>query len=163
MTMIAPSTYIPAFRFSFVSISRMDPVRSIGRAWTRTATLSATNGVSVSPNTITLYNGMGSALLTFGGSTSSTLTLVPRGGTAQLPLNNPPPAVLEILDSGVAPAATWLNDPAFDDSLWETGYREFGLEMGMSARQWTMSRLPPRGLVFPAQVQRGQIRRPSPS
>src|SRR4030095_14337564 len=126
MTMIAAAPFIPGVPV-LVWLDLKDSSGALDRkAWTRTANLSATNGVTVTPNTITLYNGMGSALVNISGTSSSNVTLVARGGTLGNPSNTPPPAVWKYLDNGAAPAWTCSSDPAFDDSLWETGIPEFG-------------------------------------
>lgn len=130
MTMIAPDRFIPGVPV-LVRLDLKDGADALDRkAWTRTANLTANNGVTVTPNTITLYNGMGSALVSFTGTSSSNVTLVARGGTSQIPSNTPPPAVWRYLDTGIQPAATWFSDPAFDDSLWESGIPEFGAQDG---------------------------------
>jgi hypothetical protein len=130
MTMIAPANFIPGIPV-LVRLDLKDSSGALDRkAWTRTVNLTATNGVTAAPNTITLYNGMGSALVNFTGTSTSNVTLVARGGTTQSPSNTPAPAVWRYLDTGIQPAATWFNDPAFDDSLWETGIPEFGAQDG---------------------------------
>lgn len=68
LTIIAPQTYVPGVPM----LVRVDLKTGNGQlnrsAWNTTVNLTATNGVALTPSTITLTNGMGSALLTLGSS-----------------------------------------------------------------------------------------------
>ncbi len=69
LTLLAPPTYVPGVPF-LVRVDLRDAEGALDRgAWNSTVTLTATNGVSVSPSTVTLYNGIGSALVSFGSTT----------------------------------------------------------------------------------------------
>ncbi|MHA3773525.1 lamin tail domain-containing protein [Verrucomicrobiota bacterium sgz303538] len=121
----APDSYLPGTPF-LVKVDLKDLQGNLDRqAWTRTATLTASNGLVLTPNTVTLYNGVGSALVSVnGGSGTQQTTLVARGGTSQNPNSNP--AIWNYLDAGAAPAATWKSDLNFDVTTWKSGFPEFG-------------------------------------
>lgn len=124
VSMVAPARYVPGVPI----LVRVDLKNSAGDldrlAWTRTATLTASNGVAISPTTIPVYNGMGSALVDIGGGVVTQDVLVARGGTAQSPTANP--AIWRYLDAGAPPIATWKSDPNFTDASWGSGPPELG-------------------------------------
>ncbi|MES2706834.1 MAG: lamin tail domain-containing protein [Verrucomicrobiota bacterium] len=94
-------------------------------AWNRTAVLTAPNGLILSPATVTLFNGMGSALVNISSTATGAqvLPLITAGGTLAAPGANAP--LWRILDSGGDPGTAWRN-PGFDDSAWRQGPLEAG-------------------------------------
>ena len=93
--------------------------------WNRTATLTAPNGLTLSPNTVTLYNGTGSALVRIGSTVGGAITsLVPSGGTLAAPVTGAP--LWRYLDSGGEPPADWRSSLTYDDSAWKSGTLQAG-------------------------------------
>jgi hypothetical protein len=137
-SMIAPSTYVPGIPI-LVRMDLRDAEGNLDRlAWTRTATLSANAGQTLTPNTLTLYNGMGSALVTVGTTGSGTTTqLVPPGGTLASPNANAP--TWRILDSGAEPPPEWRSLD-FDDSAWRSGFLQAGA--GDNDERTTLNNVP---------------------
>ena len=125
VTLQAPATYVPGIPV-LVRVDARLPGGALERSvWNRTASLTAPNGLTLNPSTITLYNGSGSALVSVGSTVGGAVrTLVLEGGTSAAPVAGAP--VWRILDSGTEPAATWRTDPAFDDSLWRQGLLQAG-------------------------------------
>jgi hypothetical protein len=140
LTMIAPESYIPGVPM-LVRVDLKDGTGALNRsAWNTTVNLTANSGVIVSPNTLTLTNGMGSALVTVGGGGATTVPLlaIGTGGTGSTTQNTGTPGSTWkyrgdftnvtlpafITSSGT----TWMNE-AFDDSSWpsivtKTGYAQ---------------------------------------
>jgi hypothetical protein len=129
LTLLAPESYIPG-KPLLVRIDQKAPDGALKRtAWNTTVNLTASNGVQISPTTVTLYNGMGSALLTVGASSTTTVPLLTygTGGTGTTGSGTPgsqwksksdfTTATLSsfITNSGT----TWFTD-SFDDSAWST-------------------------------------------
>jgi hypothetical protein len=111
VSMIAPSGFLTGVPIS-VRIDLHDAEGRLDRlAWNRTATLSANNGVTLSPSTIDLYNGMGSALVNVSAATlpsSFTLTAIVDGRSVSKNITNlngtPPTNVSGTLPTGLT---TW--------------------------------------------------------
>jgi hypothetical protein len=138
MSMIAPASYVPGVPM-LVRLDLKDAQGNLDRlAWTRTANLTASNGLTLNPSTITVYNGMGSALVTVGGGgTGSTTQLIQPGGTLAAPNANAP--TWRILDSGADPGTAW-RDPVYDDSTWRTGPLQAGA--GDADERTTLNNVP---------------------
>ncbi|MFN0125811.1 MAG: lamin tail domain-containing protein [Verrucomicrobiales bacterium] len=139
LALLAPSTYVPGVPV-LVRVDLRDSEGALQRAaWNTTVTLAATNGVALNPSTITLYNGMGSALVNLG-STAGGGTIeyfrYGSGGTGGTAANSGTPGstwkyrgdfTTTSLAAFIASAgSTWKNE-GFDDSGWssivtETGY-----------------------------------------
>ncbi len=83
--------------------------------WDATAILNADSpGVSITPGTVQLRNGVGTALVTVGGGPGGEpVVLLPLGG------------VWKYLDDGSDQGVSWRNS-GFDDSAWESGPAELG-------------------------------------
>ena len=135
VSLVAPTTYVPGVPF-LVRVDQRDAAGNVNRnAWNGTATLTATNGVTITPNTITLTNGIGSALVTLG-STSGGGTVNyfsygtgggggavgaqvgTGGGTWRYRTNLTDVSILTI-------PTTW-KDPSFVDTSWPTGQSQIG-------------------------------------
>ena len=134
LAMTAPASYIPGIPF-LVKVDLKDAAGNLDcTAWNRTATLTATNGVILNPSSVTLTNGMGSALVTVGGGAGGTITYYSygTGGTnTSATVSGTPGNVWRVKHDyttttiGSHPA-TW-KDEGFDDSSWitrptKTGY-----------------------------------------
>ncbi|HEV7866965.1 MAG TPA: lamin tail domain-containing protein, partial [Chthoniobacteraceae bacterium] len=122
MEMIAPASYVPGVPM-LVRLDLKDLAGKLDRsAWNRTATLSAGAGVTLTPSTVQLYNGMGSALVTLAGSggTGGVQTLIPRG------------SAWKYLDSGVDQGTAW-RAVGFAETGWLTGNAELGRSDGGEA------------------------------
>ncbi len=134
LAITAPASYIPGIPF-LVRVDLKDGPGNLDRtAWNRTATLSATGGVTLNPATVTVTNGMGSALVTVGGGAGGTVNYFTYGtggtGTAATVSGTPGSTwrVKHDLTSATIGAFTntWKNE-GFDDSTWitrpgQTGY-----------------------------------------
>ncbi len=132
LTIIAPQTYVPGVPM----LVRVDLKTGDGQlnrsAWNSTVNLTATNSVALTPSTITLVNGMGSALITLGsssgGGTINYLTYG-SGGTGSTAANSGTPGstwryrsdftnvTLPAFVTSVG--ARWRNE-GYDDSTWPT-------------------------------------------
>src|SRR5436190_4447162 len=68
LDIIAPATYVPGVPF-LVRVDLKDAGGALNRnVWNSTAALTGSNGVTITPASVTLFNGMGSALVTVGSS-----------------------------------------------------------------------------------------------
>ena len=125
VTLQAPATYAPGVPV-LVRVDAKLPGGALERGvWNRTASLTASNGLTLNPSKITLYNGMGSALVSVGSTVGGAVrSLVLEGGTSAAPVTGAP--TWRILDNGTEPAASWRTDLAFDDSLWRQGLLQAG-------------------------------------
>ncbi len=83
--------------------------------WDATATLSTNQpGITLTPSTVTLYNGLGSALVRIGGGTGGIpVTLIQPG------------SMWNYLDDGSDQGTAWRGSE-FDDSAWKSGPAELG-------------------------------------
>jgi hypothetical protein len=135
LAMTAPDCYVPGVPI-LVRVDLRDAAGNPNRsAWNSTATLTATNGVALNPSTVSLYNGMGSALVTVGGTTGGgaiNYFSYGTGGTGGTAANTGVPGStwkgLYNLTAATIPSVptTW-KDEGFDDSAWasivsQTGY-----------------------------------------
>ncbi len=122
--LLAPASYVPGVPMT-VRVDLKDAAGNLDRqAWTKTATLTASGGQTLTPSTVTLYNGMGSALVTVGGgSGGATTQLIQPGGTLAAPNASAPD--WKMLDSGADPGTAWLA-LAFTDTTWKTGKLQAG-------------------------------------
>ncbi len=138
LAITTPSSYIPGIPF-LVRVDVKDGAGNLDRtAWNRTASLTATNGITLTPNTVTLTNGMGSALVTVGGGGSTVVPIFTygTGGTGSTAANTGTvgstwkyrgdftSTTLATFNTNFG--ATWKNE-GFDDSTWpsivtQTGY-----------------------------------------
>lgn len=130
LTLIAPATYVPGVPM-LVRVDQKTAGGQLSRsAWNTTVNLTATNGVSLTPSTITLANGMGSALITLGSSTG--------GGTVNYFTYGTYPATpgsswkyktdftaTSLAAFVTANGNTWRN-AGFDDSTWSSGASQIG-------------------------------------
>ena len=125
LAVMAPATYVPGVPV-LVRLDLKDLAGNIDRnAWDRTANLSASNGITLNPSTITLTNGMGSALVTIGGGGGGgTTQLIAPGGTLQAPNASAPQ--WRMLDTGGEPAAAWKSALTFNDANWTLGVLQAG-------------------------------------
>lgn len=135
LTLIAPQTYVPGVPM----LVRVDLKTGAGllnrSAWNTTVNLTATNGVALSPSTVTLVNGMGSALVTVGTSTGGGtvnyfaygtgggggavgVQVGTGGGTWKYRTD------LTSATVGGIPTS-WKNE-GFDDSAWPSGQSQIG-------------------------------------
>ncbi len=127
LTLLAPESYVPG-KPLLVRIDQKDANGVLKRgAWNTTVNLSASNGVQISPSTVTLYNGMGSALLSVGAPTTTTVPLLVYGtggtgttgsGTAGSQWKSKSDFTTTSLTAFIASSGTtWFTD-GFDDSTW---------------------------------------------
>ncbi len=80
-------------------------------------------GVSLTPNSVDVRNGVGTALITVGGGAGgSPLTLLPTGST------------WKFLDDGSDQGTAW-RAPSFDDGAWAAAQRSSAMAMGMKTRR----------------------------
>jgi hypothetical protein len=120
LAMSTPATYIPGAPF----VVRLDLRNSQGNldraAWDRVATLTASGGVTLTPNTVRLFNGVGSAVVTAStGGTGTSQPIFVYGASGA------PGSIWRYLTDGSDPGAEWKNE-AFDDSTWPSGPSQIG-------------------------------------
>ncbi len=125
LTLTVPTAYLPGVPV----LVRVDARTAGGElernVWNRTATLTGPAGLTLSPSTVTLYNGSGSALVTIGSTVGGAVsTIVSAGGTSGAPLATAP--TWTFLDTGTEPDSTWRSNPTFDTTTWRTGVLEAG-------------------------------------
>ncbi len=134
LSLTMPQTYVPGVPV-LVRVDLKDANGAVNRsAWNTTVNLTSTNGVALIPSTVTLYNGMGSALVSFGattgGGTVNYFTYGTGGENTALPTGTLGSTWRIKWDhtSTTMPAhpANW-NQVGFDDSAWQerptrTGY-----------------------------------------
>ncbi len=129
LTMVVPESFIPGVPV-LVRVDLKDGNGQLNRAaWNTAVNLTTTNGVTVSPSSLTLTNGMGSALVTIGGGATTTLPLLAYGtggngtsgsGTPGSEWKAKSDFNTTTLASFIASSATtWMNE-GFDDSAWTT-------------------------------------------
>jgi hypothetical protein len=128
--LIAPDSYVPGVPV-MVRVDLRDALGAYDRtAWNTTASLTATNGVTLTPNTVTLYNGVGSALVSAGGGGgggSQTLFSFGTGGNGTTGSGIAGSQWKEKSDFNTTTLATfitnfgttWKNE-GFNDSTWTT-------------------------------------------
>ena len=136
LVLVAPDSYVPGVPV----MVRVDVRNSQGSTdrtlWNGTAALTATNGVTLTPNTITLYNGVGGALVSAGGGTGTTQTLFSygTGGTGTTTVSGVGGSVWKTKTDFTSATlatfianfgATWRNE-VFDDSAWVTRTTQTG-------------------------------------
>ncbi|MGV3531973.1 MAG: CotH kinase family protein, partial [Chthoniobacteraceae bacterium] len=123
LALTAPADYVPGVPI----LVRVDLKNAAGdldrKVWNSTATLSASNGLTLTPSSITLYNGVGSALVNIGTGGSTQIPLIGPGGTAAAPAPGAP--LWRILDTGGDPGTAW-QARNYDDSAWRTGLLHAG-------------------------------------
>ncbi|MGI8602785.1 MAG: hypothetical protein ACR2OZ_07265 [Verrucomicrobiales bacterium] len=130
LTMIAPAAYVSGVPM-LVRVDLKDSAGNLDRAaWNRTVNLSASNGVTVSPNTIAITNGMGSVLVTFGGGASTTTQTIFSYGTYPATPGSTWKYKTDFTEATLATfitdfGSTWKNE-GFDDSSWITGPSQIG-------------------------------------
>ncbi len=120
-----PDSYVPGVPV-LVRVDALTASGGLERAvWNRHAVLTASNGLTLTPATVPLYNGSGSALVSFGSTVGGAVrTLVQAGGTLAAPLAGAP--VWRFLDAGTEPDPSWRSSLAFDDTLWRSGVLQAG-------------------------------------
>ncbi len=139
LTLLAPASYVPGVPM-LVRVDLKDGDGNLNReAWNTTVNLTTTNSVTLSPSTLTLTNGMGSALLTLG-STAGGGTVnyfsYGTGGTGSTNSNSGTPGstwkyrgdfTSTTLASFITANGTTWKDSGFNDASWpsivtQTGY-----------------------------------------
>ncbi len=134
MSLLAPDSYLPGYPV-LVRVDLKNPQGNLDRdKWNTTVNLTASNGVSISPTTVDVKNGMGSALITIGssGGPGATTTLIQKGGTAASPNLTAPTWKWHSPTLNTAPAndtngKAW-NAVGYLDSAWDSGTGELGYE-----------------------------------
>lgn len=139
LALLAPATHVPGVPI-LVRVDLRDAAGALDRgAWNTTVNLAATNGVALTPSTVTLYNGMGSALVAVGATTGGGAVEYFRygsGGTGGTAANSGNPGstwkyrgdfTTVTLASFIAASGSTWKDEGFDDSGWpsivtHTGY-----------------------------------------
>lgn len=149
LSIIAPQTYVPGVPM----LVRVDLRTGNGQlnrsAWNTTVNLTATNGVALSPSTVTLANGMGSALITLGSSTGGGTVnyfTYGTGGTGSATQNTGTPGstwryrgdftqatLAAFVTSG---GETWKNE-SYVDTAWPTIVTQTGYGDGDENRAFT--------------------------
>ena len=125
LVLTAPDSYVPGVPV-LVRVDLLDSEGQLNRAaWNSTAALTATNGTVLTPSAISLTNGRGSALLTFGGSSGGSLTLFAYGSGGTGSANSGAPgspwkALTNLTTTSIAAVPPTWKDEAFDDSAWPT-------------------------------------------
>ena len=137
LAVTAPASYIPGIPF-LVKVDIKDGTGNLARtAWNRTAALTATNGVTLNPATVSLTNGVGSALVTVAGGTGGTVNYFTYGtggtGTSATVSGTPGSTWRVKHDLTSATIAAWTNtwkNEGYDDTGWplsrpgQTGYSD---------------------------------------
>lgn len=137
LTLTAPENYVPGTPV-LVRVDLRDGSGNFNRsAWNTTVSLAASNGVLISPSTVTLYNGVGSALVTIGGGGATTQTLLSYGtggtgaagsGTAGSVWRAKTDFTVTTLAAFILSSGTTWREPGFvEDATWvsragQTGY-----------------------------------------
>jgi hypothetical protein len=124
LEMVTPPDYVPGAPM-LVRLNLRDGTGALDRqAWTRTATLAATGNVTLTPNTVTMYNGVGSATVLVGtsGTGGGSQSLIPYGATGW-----------KYLDNGTDPGTTWKDESFAEPAAWKTGTAELGYGDGDEA------------------------------
>lgn len=131
LRVMAPATYIPGVPM-LVRVDQLTGSGALDRtAWNNTVTLTGSGGVTVSPNTVTLANGMGSVLVTVGGGSTNVVPLLTYG-SAGVPGSSwkfrGDFTVATLTSFITSSGTTWYTD-TFDDSAWtsvvtQAGYGE---------------------------------------
>ncbi len=129
LAVLAPESYIPGVPF-LVRVDLKNGEGAIDRAaWNRTATLTASGGITLTPNTVSLTNGMGSALVTVGGGATTTQSIFTygTGGNGTAGSGTPGSQWKAKSDFNVSSLATFITNSGstwftegFDDSGWTT-------------------------------------------
>ena len=131
LRVLAPATYIPGVPV-LVRVDQLNGSGALDRtAWNNTVNLSGSGGVTVTPSTLTLANGMGSVLVTVGGGTTTSQTLFSYGAAGapgsewkfKGDFTN-----VTLGDFITSSGSSWFTD-GFDDSSWtnvvtQVGYGE---------------------------------------
>jgi hypothetical protein len=139
LSLLAPESYVPGVPV-LVRVDLKDAGGALHRgAWNTTVSLSATNGVALNPATVTLYNGMGSALVSIGSTAGGGTVEYLRygsGGTGGTTANSGTPGstwkyrgdfTATTLAAFAATSGSSWKSEGFDDSSWpstvtQTGY-----------------------------------------
>ncbi|HEX2749677.1 MAG TPA: lamin tail domain-containing protein [Verrucomicrobiales bacterium] len=135
VTLLAPASYVPGIPM-LVRVDLKDGDGNLNRsAWNTTINLTANNGVTLNPAAVTLFNGMGSALITVGsttgGGTVNYLSYGTGGGGGAVGATVGTPGSqwryrTDLTSTSIATIpATW-KDPGFDDSTWPQGPGQIG-------------------------------------
>lgn len=124
LKLITRDTYLPSNPV-LVRLEFRNPDGTFNRnLWDTTATLSSNvAGVTLVPNTVTVRNGLGTALVSIGGGA---------GGTTSNLINTG--ELWEYLDDGSDQGNAWRNQ-GFNDDSWRTGPAELGYGDGDEARE----------------------------
>lgn len=135
LQILAPASYVPGVPF-LVRVDSKDAAGALNRsAWNGTATLAGSNGVTVTPSTVPLVNGMGSALVTVGGSAAGPpvhyLTYGTGGTGGAIGTTTGTPGSMwrhrtNLTSATVASIPTTWKDAGFDDSAWPEGPGQIG-------------------------------------
>ena len=129
LRVMAPATYIPGVPV-LVRVDQLNGSGALDRtAWDTTVNLSGSGGVTVSPTTLTLANGMGSVLVTVGGGATTVVPLLTYGTGGNGTAGSGVPGstwkfrgdfTTTTLPTFIAASgATWYTD-GFDDAAWTT-------------------------------------------
>ena len=124
LNVTARDTYLPGTPF-LVRVDLRNPDGTFDRKlWETTATLGASvTGVLLSPNTVDIRNGVGTALVTVGGGgAGDPVTLLPEGSN------------WKYLGDGSNQGTAWRS-PAFDDAGWSNGPAQLGYGDGDEATE----------------------------
>ena len=124
LKLVLRDSYLPS-NPTLVRLEFRNPDGTFNRnLWDTTATLSSNvPGITLSPNTVTIRNGLGSALVSIGGGAGGTQSnLINTGET------------WKYLDDGSDQMTAWRNQ-GFDDSSWRSGPAELGYGDGDEAKE----------------------------
>ena len=136
LMIVAPASYVPGVPI-LVRVDLRDGAGNVDRAaWNRTVNLTASGAVTLTPSTMTITNGIGSALVTIGGGSGGTVNYFTygTGGTGSADSVSGTPGStwrvkhdLTTATIGAVPA-NW-KDEGFNDTSWitrptQTGYGE---------------------------------------
>lgn len=127
LTLSSADAYVPGVP-TLVRVDLRDSLGQLNRsAWNSTVNLTASNGAALSPNTLTLYNGVGSALVTVGNPGGGAINYFSYGsggngstGSTSGTSGSEWRALVDLTSETIGSVSPTWKDETFDDSAWGT-------------------------------------------